>query len=269
MSISKKSYSQSNTWDKFYKQNGSIKDCLTSESWKKLFNERIFSDSRFGDIENKLKEIVEKNVGDNKNGTKMYPFPTKIFNAFNITSLNELKVVIIGQDPYFNCEYYDERFVPQATGLSFSVPTGFNIPSSLQNIFANQLKFKRIHYVPNYGDLTFWACQGCLMLNTSLTVLDGQKNCHGAMWKWVTDRIIKYISDECDHVVFVMWGLPAYGKINLIDIDKHDVVISSHPSGLSANKGMRQYPPFNTQDHFGIVNEKLKEREKDEILWQL
>lgn len=264
--ITKELYSKCKSWSKFYKKN-SLADTLTNESWRNFFNDQIFNDNRFINIENKLKEIIE--TSECKNGTKLYPFPEKVFSAFNITSLNDIKVVIIGQDPYFNSEYYNGQSVPQATGLSFSVPMGMNIPSSLQNIFANQLKFKQIYNKPNHGDLTFWACQGCLMLNTALTVIDGRKNCHSSMWKWATDKIIEYISNECDYVVFIMWGAPAYGKINLIDIDKHDVIISSHPSGLSANKGMKQFPSFNEQNHFGLVNEKLRQHKKDEIMWQL
>jgi len=168
--VTKELYSKCKSWNTFYKKN-SLSDTLTNESWRKFFNEQIFSDNRFISIENKLKDI------SNQSGAKLYPFPEKVFNAFNITSLDDLKVVIIGQDPYFNSEYYKGQYVPQATGLSFSVPVGMNTPSSLQNIFANQLKFGQIYNKPNHGDLTFWACQGCLMLNTALTVIDGQKNC--------------------------------------------------------------------------------------------
>jgi uracil-DNA glycosylase len=262
MNISKESYSKYDTWNSFYEKHNSIKNSLTNVSWNKLFKEFIFEDARFSDIENALKELVNKQL-------QIYPLPSHVFNAFNITSLDDLKVVIIGQDPYFNCEYYNKKVIPQATGLSFSVPSGFNIPSSLRNIFMNQLKFNQMYSAPKSGDLTFWACQGCLMLNTALTVVDNQKNCHSKMWRWVTDMIIKYISDQCEYVVFVVWGSPAYSKINLIDLDKHDAIISSHPSGLSANKGMKNYSSFNGQDHFGLINTCLEKHGKSKILWQL
>lgn len=262
MNISKKIYSEYDSWYSFYEKHDSIKNNPIHMSWHDLFKNKIFIDNRFADIEKELEELADKHL-------QIYPKPSLVFNAFNITAFDELKVVILGQDPYFNCEYYNNQIVPQATGLSFSTPSGVNIPSSLRNIFANQLKFKHMHYMPKSGDLTFWACQGCLMLNTALTVVDGKKNCHSKMWKWVTDMIIKYISDKCDYVVFVMWGLPAYSKLKLIDLNKHDTVISSHPSGLSANTGMRNYSSFNSQDHFNIINNCLEKNGKSKMLWQL
>jgi len=268
MNISKNTYAKQMSWNDFYKQGNSLKkDTNINISWRKLFDERIFNDDKFTKLEDDLKELVDKD--NESDGIKMYPLPEYVFNAFRVTSLDDLKVVFIGQDPYFNCEYKKGKFIPQATGLSFSVPMDFKIPSSLANIFSNQLKYNRLKCEPASGNLTFWACQGCLMLNTALTVLDGRKNVHSAMWKWVTDRIIKYISDECKYVVFVMWGRPAYDKVNLIDLDKHDIIVSSHPSGLSAHKPMGQYLPFNDQDHFGQINELLDKRKKNKILWQI
>jgi uracil-DNA glycosylase len=228
-------------------------------SWGELFKNKIFNDHRFIDTEKELTELVDKHM-------HIYPLPSRVFNAFDTTSLNDIKVVIIGQDPYFNCEYFNNKVVLHATGLSVSVPHGVSIPSSLRNIFSNQLKFKHIHNIPKSGDLTFWTRQGCLMLNTALTVVDGKKNCHSKMWKWVTDIVIKYISDKCDYVVFVTWGLPAYSKIKLIDLNKHYAVISSHLSGLSANNSMKNYSPFNNQYYFGIVNKYLKKHGKSRIL---
>lgn len=267
LNITKKGYSTEESWDDFYGEGKSLKkNAPIHISWRKMFNDRVFSDERFDKIEDKLRALVEAN--DDDDPIKMYPNPKFVFNAFNVTSLDELKVVFIGQDPYFNCEYYKGKHVPQATGLSFSVPKGVKIPSSLKNIFKNHLNYKRMFCEPKTGDLTFWACQGCLMLNTALTVLDGQKNCHGSTWRWVTDRIIKYISDECKHVVFVLWGGPANEKLNLIDLDKHDVVASSHPSGLSCDKKLGNNPPFNDQDHFGMINTILEENGQKKILWQ-
>lgn len=268
MNLDKKSYSKKTSWNDFYDSGKSLKkNAKINMSWRKLFNERIFNDEKFTKLEKELKELTE-DEGD-EDGIKMYPLPDFVFSAFNITAFDDLKVVFIGQDPYFNCEYFKGKFVPQATGMSFSVPKDCKIPSSLDNIFDNHMKFKTMKRKPESGDLTFWACQGCLMLNTALTVLDGRKNIHSSMWKWVTDRIIKYISDECKYVVFVMWGRPAYEKVNLIDLDKHDIVVSSHPSGLSAHKPMGQYPPFNDQNHFGEINKLLEQHGKKKILWQI
>lgn len=191
----------------------------------------------------------------------MYPKPDLLFNAFLLTPLPKVKVVFIGQDPYFQ--------QLQAMGLSFSVPHGIPTPSSLFNIFNNAKNNCHMKYGVTHGNLEFWALQGCLMINTALTVLDNQKNCHSATWNWTTDRIIKYLSFVCDKLVFVLWGGPAYEKIKHIDQDKHAVIISSHPSGLSAHKEMKGYPAFNSYDHFGEINRQLKKFNKREILWQL
>ena len=154
MNISKKSYAKQTSWNDFYDQGNSLKnDTNINMSWRKLFDDRIFNDDRFTKLENELKEIVEED--SDSEGVKMYPLPGYVFNAFRVTSLDDLKVVFIGQDPYFNCEYKNGKFVPQATGLSFSVPMDFKIPSSLQNIFSNQLKYKRLKHSPTNGNLTF------------------------------------------------------------------------------------------------------------------
>ena len=131
----------------------------------------------------------------------MYPLPDLLFNAFHLTDLHKLSVVLIGQDPYFNCD--EELNCPEAMGLSFSIPIGIKIPSSLQNIFKNLLKFGHIDEIPKHGNLESLALQGCLMLNSSLSVLGGSeyKNCHQYVWKWFTDEIIKYISNRTKNVV--------------------------------------------------------------------
>jgi uracil-DNA glycosylase len=124
-------------------------------------------------------------------------------------------------------------------------------------------------YEISHGNLEFWALQGCLMLNTALTVLRGKKFCHAKVWQWFTDKVIKYLSAHKDRIIFVLWGSPAYSKINLIDQDKHEVIISSHPSGLSCNKPMKEYPPFDDVDHFGDINKLFRKWGEPEIIWQL
>ena len=242
--LTKKSYSKKHTW--------SINDDITKipldESWDKIF-QNLFSDKRFQIIINKLHKYIEIH-----NSELLYPKPNYLFKTFCMCPLQEVKVVFIGQDPYFNNEKYKDKITPQAYGLSFSVPIGFEIPSSLKNIYNNLKKYGHIKKIPNHGCLDYWAFQGCLMLNASLTVIDGEKNCHALEWKWFTDKIIEEISNKCNKVVFVLWGGEAYKKIDLIDLDKHKVVISSHPSGLSANKEFKSYPAFVNQDHFGSIN---------------
>lgn len=247
--FTKKYYSKKSNW----KTNIDIQNLPIDHTWEEIFNE-LFQNKRIKIINNLLNKYIENN--DNN---LLYPKPNYIFKAFCMTPLNDVKVVFIGQDPYFNNETYKGRIVPQAYGLSFSVPIGFEIPSSLKNIYNNLKKYGHIKKIPSHGCLDYWAYQGCLMLNTALTVIDGQKNCHSSEWKWFTDKIIEEISNKCNNIVFVLWGGEAYKKIDLIDLDKHKVIISSHPSGLSANKEFKSYPAFVDQDHFGLINSYLKE----------
>jgi uracil-DNA glycosylase len=211
-------------------------------------------------LSNCLQTIEDKNL--------LYPYPDLLFNFMMMTDLDKLKAVIIGQDPYFKHVVHKTRMAPQAMGLSFSVPYGQAIPSSLQSIFSNMLKFGHIKNKPSHGNLEMWAFQGCLMLNTSLTVIDNQINCHQKIWKKFTDELIKFISEYSDHVVFVLWGAEALSKSIMINLEKHDVTISSHPSGRSAAKPLRSYPAFNDFDTAGEVNRILKKWKKAPIMWQ-
>lgn len=228
-----------------------------NSTWIPLFYQLI-SDQRYSVIEGKLSDLVKK-------GVKVYPYPDLVFFAFKVTQFNKLKVVIIGQDPYFS----SEEGIPQAMGLSFSVPLGIDIPSSLENIYKNMVEFGHLSSFPKHGNLEFLAYQGCLFLNTALTVTDKEKNSHAAMWKWFTDEIIKKISDGTEGIIFLLWGGPALEKLQLIDINKHDVIISSHPSGLSFSKPLKQYPPFRDNDHFGEINKLLRKQGKQEIIYGL
>ena len=163
----------------------------------------------------------------------------------------------------------DNKKIPEAMGLSFSVPKKVPIPSSLQNIYKNGVKYNRFYKYPNHGNLEFWAYQGVFMLNTALTVQEGCKLSHAKSWEKFSDLVIKYISEKCQNVVFVLWGSYALSKKELIDNLKHKFVISSHPSGLSCNKKLGQYSEFNNLDQFGSVNKYLKIFGKKEIIWQI
>ena len=247
--ITKKSYSKKLSWYLDY----NIKSAPYDVSYMDLFY-KLFNDKRFIIIENKIKKYLSD---PNNNPQLLYPKPNYIFKTFCMLPFEEIKVVILGQDPYFNHEIYKDRITPQAYGLSFSVPKDIDIPSSLQNIYKNLLKYKNINRMPKHGCLDYWVYQGCLMLNTSLTVIDGQKNCHSNEWKWFSDNVIQEISDKLNNVVFVLWGGEAYKKIELIDLDKHHVIISSHPSGLSCYKPLQSYPAFADCDCFGQINKLL------------
>ncbi|GMN62416.1 hypothetical protein TIFTF001_031494 [Ficus carica] len=159
----------------------------------------------------------------------VYPPTHLIFNALNSTPFHNVKVVILGQDPYHG--------PGQAMGLSFSVPEGIKVPSSLVNIF-KELKQDLGCSIPSHGNLEKWAVQGVLLLNAVLTVRNHQANSHAKKgWEQFTDAVIKAISQRKEGVVFLLWGNSAQEKRRLIDESKHHILKAAHPSGLSANRG--------------------------------
>lgn len=250
--ISKTSYKFQSWNSKF--PDGKIKlDLNVDKSWEPLLNELLEKDD--------YKDIIDDLEKDLKSGINILPYPDLVFNAFKLTKYDDIKAVIIGQDPYFRTE----KSIPQAMGLSFSVPDGLSVPSSLVNIYQNMVNFKHLDNFPQTGNLENWASQGCLMLNTSLTVKEGKAGSHLYLWQWFTDAIIKKISDEKEGIVFLLWGGPALKKMTLIDTVKHRVIISSHPSGLSCHKPLGTHPSFMAKDHFGSLNKHLKELGKTEI----
>ncbi|RFZ84328.1 uracil-DNA glycosylase [Mucilaginibacter terrenus] len=189
-------------------------------------------------------------------GHTVYPKNADIFNAFNKTPFDKVKVVILGQDPY-----HGEH---QAHGLSFSVQRGIAVPRSLANIY-KELKTDIPGFViPNHGNLEKWAEQGVLLLNTSLTVRANQAGSHSKKgWEQFTDAVIRKISDECTGVVFILWGAHAQSKIALIDTQKHHILKSVHPSPLSVERGFWGSKPFSK------TNEFLIKEGKEPIDWQV
>jgi len=187
---------------------------------------------------------------------RIYPKADDIFNAFHLTPLNKVKVLILGQDPYHN-EF-------QAHGLCFSVmPEQKDIPPSLQNIY------KELHsdlgcYIPNNGYLQKWAEQGVLLLNTVLTVRAHQANSHkGLGWENFTDAVIKAINELDRPIVAILWGRPAQTKKELLTNPKHLILEAPHPSPLSASRG------FFGCRHFSKTNEFLKTNGMEPIDWQI
>ena len=177
-----------------------------------------------------------------------------IFNAFNLTPFDKVKVVILGQDPYHGDN--------QAMGLSFSVPKGVKIPPSLINIYKEIYDDLGINE-PNSGDLTYWAKQGVLLLNASLSVEKGKPNSHKDFgWHLFSDAVIKKISDEKYGVIFLLWGNFAKNKANLIDQNKHFILTAPHPSPLARGG-------FFGCKHFSKTNEILKKLGKSPIDWDL
>lgn len=200
------------------------------------------------------KELYQFVVNEYKNHV-VYPDSNDIFNALHLTPLKDVKVVIIGQDPYHN--------VGQAHGLSFSVKPGIDIPPSLVNIY-KELQSDLGLYYPDNGNLEKWAKQGVLLLNTVLTVRAHQPASHqGKGWETFTDAIIKAVNKEDRPVVFILWGSPARKKKSMLDNPKHMILEAPHPSPLSSYRGFFGSRPFSK------TNEFLAENGVEPIDWQI
>ena len=183
-----------------------------------------------------------------------FPPAKLVFNAFNLCPFDEVKVVILGQDPYHE--------QGQAMGLSFSVPEGIMLPPSLQNIY-KEIQNDLGKPIPTSGDLTRWAKQGVLLLNATLTVRAHIANSHQTLgWANFTDAAIEALSAHREHIVFMLWGGFARSKKRLIDANRHCIIESVHPSPLSANRG-----GWFGQHQFSRCNAYLKQQGLDEIDW--
>ncbi|MBF1506195.1 MAG: uracil-DNA glycosylase [Prevotella pallens] len=195
-------------------------------------------------------ELVEKLNSEYENEV-CYPSKKLIFNAFNLCPFNNVKVVILGQDPYYKKE--------QAMGLSFSVPDGVKLPPSLRKIY-KEIEEDFCKSMPESGDLTRWAEQGVLLLNTTLTVRAGAANSHKDLgWQEFTDAVIKALSEHHEHIVFMLWGNNAKKKKNLIDINRHCIIESYHPAAM---------PRYKFKKHqFTCCNAYLKQQGLEEIDW--
>lgn len=217
------------------------------QSWKQRLSEQ-FSAPHMTSLSKFLKK--EKLAGK-----KIYPPAGKIFNAFELTKFSSVKIIILGQDPYHGPN--------QANGLSFSVERNVRLPPSLKNIFKELHSDLSIN-LPNHGDLTAWAKQGVLLLNSCLTVEDNLPNSHqGKGWELFTDAVLCKINEEKQHVVFILWGRKAQAKERLIDGTKHLIIKSAHPSPLSAHNGFFGSKPFSKANVF------LKKNGIGKINWEL
>lgn len=222
-------------------------DVKIEESWKQQLKSE-FNKDYFENITAFIKTEKEQ-------GKIIYPPGSLIFNAFEKTPFDKLKVLLLGQDPYHG--------KGQAMGLSFSVPKGVRPPPSLINIF------KELHDdigipIPSTGDLTPWAEQGVMLLNAALTVRAGEPNSHAKIgWHQFTDAVIKKLSDEKEGIVFLLWGSFAHQKQELIDQTRHCVLKAAHPSPYSADKG------FFGCRHFSKTNQYLIKQNIDPVDWAL
>lgn len=197
---------------------------------------------------------LEKEINKRYETTTVFPEKQNIFKAFYLTKLDNLKVVILGQDPYHG--------FGQAQGLAFSTPANIKNPPSMQNILKEIQSDLGKKSICEDGDLTPWAKQGVLLLNTILTVEEAKpKSHHNLGWEVFTDNIIKYISDNCEDTIFILWGSPAISKTKLIDRKKHHILTAPHPSPLSSYRG------FFGCKHFSQTNDILKSLNKEAIIW--
>ena len=229
-------------------QYASLNKVQLDESWKYNLAEFLLSPQM-----DALRGFLLQEKQQNK---VIYPPSSLIFNALNTTPLNQVKVVIIGQDPYHGPN--------QAHGLSFSVQRGVALPPSLRNIF-HELHTDLGVPIPKHGDLTHWAEQGVLLLNSVLTVEAGQPTSHQKQgWEDFTNHVIDVLNQQREHIVFILWGAYAQRKGQRIDPNKHLILKAAHPSPLAANRG-----GFFGCKVFSKSNNYLKQNGIEPIDWQL
>lgn len=265
------------SWNEcFPHKNVSLRSLLTNSAWNEFFD-IIERKPYYKGIERILSGFLE----DTK--STIVPFPELVFNTLNILSPDKIKVVIIGQDPYINSIKINGKHIPQAMGLSFSVPLNYPKPPSLNNIYENLHHFKHIPEIPKGGCLAAWALQGCFMINAALTTFYSKSAAHRDVWKNFTNDLMCYINDKCENVVFLAWGKDAHMLCLNIDPTRHHIITSSHPSPLAydktysgyeygknkTNRKQVTYPAFKSTDFFGKMNNYLVTNGKKEIFLDL
>jgi uracil-DNA glycosylase len=221
-----------------------LSSAIFENDWSEILEEEIQKD-----YYQKLREWLKGEY----QSANTYPSMYDIFNAFHYTAYQDVKVVLLGQDPYHGPN--------QAEGLSFSVKKGIKLPPSLRNMY------KELHEdigcdIPEHGSLVKWAEQGVLLLNTVLTVEEGKAHSHrGKGWEQFTDKVITLLNEREKPMVFLLWGKPAQSKRALIDETRHKIIAAPHPSPLSAHRGFFGSKPYSKANQF------LKEKGLDEIDW--
>nr|CAC84341.1 uracil-dna-glycosylase [Saimiriine gammaherpesvirus 2] len=249
------SWLQHEIWSKIQHQDIMSTDCLLiSTDWIEFLQMSQFLKQKLLNLLNCIKEKRKKAV--------IYPPDDKIMFWSYCCAPRDIKVVILGQDPYHG---------GQGTGLAFSVSYEHPIPPSLKNIFFELQRSDPLFHAPNHGCLNSWATQGVLLLNTVLTVEKGKAYSHSDLgWQWFTNYIISSVSEKLSNCVFMLWGTKAIEKSILIDSSKHLVLKAQHPSPLAAaSQRVGTWPKFIGCDHFNQANKYLEEHQKKPISWAL
>lgn len=216
---------------------------MINQEWKDLLKHEVEKEY--------FKNMIKHINNQIKDGKTIYPPTNLTYNALYLAP-KDIKIIIVGQDPYHNPN--------QANGLAFSVEKGVTIPPSLKNIY-KELELEYQKKMPAHGDLTGWRNQGVMLLNTSLSVEKNSPASHSKIgWQTFTDKIISIMSEKYDNNVYILWGAHAKEKIKLIDNTKNLVLTSAHPSPFSATK-------FFNNNHFKLANEYLNKCNKKEIDW--
>lgn len=259
-------------WILYYQKNEKINilDLLHNVDWYDFFH-----DQKLKIIIDKINESLTNEIS---NGTEIFPYPDFLLTAFNYISPKDIKVIIIGQDPYPGCFNYNNKIIPYAMGLSFSIPNDEKLPSSLMNIMNNIYNYKHIDKVEKEkGNLFYLVYQGVLFINASLTIGNRKANSHQHIWNNFRIELIKYLNNKYENLIFVTWGKYAHSLCLSVDSKKHNIITSSHPSGYSCNNTFVSpsnenpnkfitYPAFNKVDHFGKINEILIKNKKEPIV---
>ncbi|AYV79460.1 MAG: uracil-DNA glycosylase [Faunusvirus sp.] len=222
-------------------------------TWLDLFDKE-FKEKYFTELVNKIYTDALKN------SKRVVPDINNVFRAFTYFDIKQTKCIWLGLDPYLNIE----NNIPQASGLSFSVPDGFKIPPSLKYIYKELESDIAGFKTPKSGNLTCWAQkEHILLLNSALTTVEKKTGAHLKQWQPFTDKIIKYVSNNCDYIVVIFLGNEALKKKSLIDCNKHGIIIAAHPSPLSASRG------FFGSKIFSKTNDMLKVHNITPINWHL
>jgi len=216
------------------------KDCFPkgNVSLRKLIFDKSWDDFMSSVGEEKWFKYIETVLSGTMFVKNIVPHAELVFNAFNMVSLQDIKVVFIGQDPYPNTFKVNGIDVTSACGSSFSLPLNYKkkVQPSLNNIYKNAFNYGHMHMVPKSGCLASWILQGCFMINSALTTEHTVCGAHVKLWEIFTFNLIKYLNEKCDNLVFMVWGAHAHNVCKYVDPKKHLIVTSSHPSNQSCDK---------------------------------